>query len=239
MNKPKNGPFGAPSPRPGPAASGGDRPQAITPPDPVQVPVEAALAEHAGDSQSATGQDMVKFWQEVAEGAAQNAREAQLRVDQLENENARLRVALAQKTAAIQGWRENCATLQRQLQLVTAPSDREEALIARQTELGWRIYQLEERLQEYQQADEARTACIYAMEQALEEVHCCASAEHIYPAEKLHDTLSYLARVAAAGLAGTYPDETSQPPQGMVRLMRIVADSVALGEDDDDEAVPA
>lgn len=135
----KKGPFGDPAPRPGglPEKKGpppqNDPVRALaedgdplaTPPagepvrdphstDPVQVPVEAALDADTLPRNSA---------------ATNNAAEALHKVDELKGRVASLerqlalsRSLTAQKTAAIQGYRETAATLHRQLQLVTTPT---------------------------------------------------------------------------------------------------------------------
>ncbi len=210
MTQPKNGPFGAPSPRPGPTASGGDRPPVVTPPEPVQVPVEAATGDNTGSVSPTPEQKRTRFWQDAAKKAARSAHETAKRAEQLENEADQLR----RRVAALEAYRPGVRGFRPGPLLAdhVDPGDNSafarlrRRVIAGNVELDWRISQLEERLQEYQQADEAQTARIQAMEQALEEIVTCAGVHQLNTTRKLHETFSYLASVAAVGLAGTYPD---------------------------------
>ena len=93
MTQHKNGPFGAPSPRPGPTASGGDRPPAVAPPEPAQVPVGVA----SGDNTGSASQERTRFRQD----AARNTHETAKHAEQLENEADQLR----RRVAALEAYR--------------------------------------------------------------------------------------------------------------------------------------
>ena len=201
MNKPQNGPFAAPHARPGSSPPTSGLPERKSPPpqnDPVQ-----AQAEDGDPVVASPEQEMTRFWQGVADAATKNAVEAQHEADRLRRRIA----ALEAYRPGVRGFRPGPL-----LDNHVDPGDNSafarlrRLVIADSVELGWRISRLEERLQEYQQADEAQTARIQAMEQALQEIQTCAGVEAAYYDEEAQTPLRYLASVAAAGLAGSYPD---------------------------------